>query len=806
MENIIKDIKLTFRWMRKRPAFTVAILLSVALGVGANTAIFSMANMMMLRPLPFPEDHELYRINAYFSPPGKEPRRTSLSPFNINALKEQADVFEDVGGWHYISFNMVGTDEPIQVYGARATANSFSILGVSPILGRVYTPDEDLVNAPAKVVVISYALWQRHFGGGDDVIGKTVKLDNEVHEIIGVMPQLYEYPYKSKIWVPMGMDPTQNTNALLHSVGRARPGVSKEQIEEQLDVVAKRLESEFPDTNTDWGFGVMTMRDDITRDLHPKRAIFMLMGGAAFLLMIACVNIANLLLSRSLEQRRDVAIHSALGVPRWRMVQQLITQGLTLSLLGGVLGTVLAYFLIKPIVALNPSEDLNVIFMEIRIDYRVLGFAFLLSVLIGVIFSLIPALKISKPNLQSLLSEGAQAGTGRRGQMLKAMVVVEVATTVILLIGSGLMLKGLYAMQTMDAGFNTEDLLIIRITPSDVKYPERPQKIAYLDEVNRRLEALPSVETAGLTSLYPNRTGVYYAPALPEGRSLDEADGILLTNHRLVSPGYIEAMQIPLIAGRTIDSRDQEDNELVVVVSETFAKNAWPGQTALDKRVKIGARSRDYPWMRVVGVVGDVVDNGEFVNTWYLPFTQMDMRTPYLDIAIRTKGGTEAVIDDVRQAVWSIDEEQAIAEIATAKKLLTGEFWGPRSGTFLLSLFAIVGLALAIVGIFGIQSYSMQLQKHEMGVRMAFGAQPGDILRSALRQGILVSALGIALGIGGALFLTRFLQSLLFEVSPFDPYVFALIALVALVISFVAHYLPAYRATRFHLADALRYE
>ena len=808
MHELMQDLKQSLRLIRKSPVFACAIILSIGLGVGANTAIFSVANMVLLRPLPFPESHELMRVHSYRNVPGKDPQRVSMSEQSVYELRQQSDKLEAVAAWYYTSFNLVGSDEPIQVYGSLASSNAFSIFGEEPIIGRTFAPEEDLPSQRAYVVVLSYNLWQNSFGSDPDVLGETLKLNDEVYTIIGVMPPLFEYPYKSSVWIPMGLDPNGSLpiSGGVHVVARLADDVDLDEGMEEMDVISARLAQDYPDIYKDWTFGLISVREDLTRDLHSKKMIFLLLGGAAFLLLIACANVANLLIGRSLELQNEIAIRSALGSSRKRLVRQLVTQGLFFAFLGGVVGLIMAYWTIKPLVALNPTEDLNILYLDIHLDHRVLLFSFLVTVVVGVMFSLIPALRVSRPNLQGLLMEGNRTSTSRTGRhMVRALVVAEMAVAVILLVGAGLMLKSLGKLSSIDPGYDLENLMVMRITPLEAKYPEPEQEIDFLERITERAESIPGVQHVAINSLFANRIAVYLAPAIAEGRDPENPDSRILTNHRVVSPGLLDAMGIPLISGRPIDERDQADSEQVVMISETFAKNIFPGENPIDKRVKIDARSRDFPFMRVVGVVGDVLDNGDYENTWYLPYTQSVNATPYYDIIVRTESEPLAFAQNVREAIWSVDPEQAIAEILTAESLVASEFWEERSSAYMLGMFAVVGLLLSIVGIYGIQSYSVAQQNHEIGVRMVFGAMPEDVVRTTLAQGLKLSLIGLAVGIAGALALTRYMESLLHEVSPTDPLVFVGIVAIALLVAVLANYLPARRATQIDPVEMVRY-
>ncbi|MCP4657342.1 MAG: ABC transporter permease [bacterium] len=810
MDELFQDLRQTLRWIRKRPGLTAAIVLSLAVGVGANTAIFSLANMLLIRPLPFPEEHELLRLRSVVSQEGQEPRRVEINDFSIVTLREQATTLEEVAGWVYRGYNLVGTDTdvPVQVWGSMSSAGALQVMGVQPILGRFILPEEDAPNAAANVVVISHVLWQNRFGGDPEILGRTIKIDEELYEVIGVMPPLFEYPYKSKLWIPLGLGSERSRRGdWVHSVVRLKDGTSREQAQEELGVIAARLAQDHPDAYDGWSFDLTPVREDLTSDLHPKKVVYLLLAGAFFLLLIACVNVANVLLGRSLEQSGEIALRVALGSGRARIVRQLVTQGLTLALFGGALGLLLAWWTVGPLAALHPADDLNILFLDIKIDHRVLAFTLLISIAVGVAFSLVPALKTSRPNLQAMLMEGSRTTTSRAGiRLLRLLVVVEVAVAVMLLVGSTLMVRSLQRLYHIEPGFNVENMLLLRITPSASRYPDFPRQVAYYAEVLERIRAIPEVVEAGMTSLYPNRIMVILVGALPEGRPENDPDEVLQTNHRVISPGVMEAMKMRLVEGRFFTEQDRWGSEWVVIVSETLARNAWPDQNALDRRVRMlvpGMTS--LPWMRVVGVVGDVFENGDYENTWYVSYRQVPPPAEYVDIVVRTRNQPMAVLPAVRETIWAVDDEQPVALVTTAKELLFSQYWRERTSTFLMVLFAAVGLVLTIVGIYGIQSYSVVQKTHEMGVHMVLGARPRDIVLKVLRDGMLVAAVGLAVGLLGAFWLTRFLSAVLHGISPTDPATYTVAAVITLVVALLANYLPARRATRADPAGLLRY-
>jgi len=809
--DLFRDVKQSFRLMSRRPGFTAVIVLSIALGVGANTAIFSIANLLVVRPLPYPEDYELMRIRSYVAIPGRDPQRTSISAFNIKALRDQSELFEDFGAWIYGTYNIVGGDEPIQVHGSMASANSFSVMGVEPLIGRDIAPEEDQPGNPAHVVVLSHALWRTQFGGDEDILGKSLKINEQPHLVIGVMPPYYEYPYMTKLWVPLGMEPGRELRFqhVHHVVGRLKDGISPEAGNQELIQIGERLAQEFPDTHENWSFGLQSVRDDLTHealDVEAKVVLVPLLVASGFLLLIACANVANMLLGRSIEQSHEVALQMALGISRRQLIRQLLVHGMILALLGGTVGLFLAYWTFKPMVALSPADQTNVVFQEIQLDHRVLLFTLLTSLVVGILFSLAPALKTSNPNLQSILMEGNRTTPSRSGRhLLKATVIAEVAVAVILLVGSGLMYRSLLQLRSADVGFASDDVLVMNLTLPEVRYPEHAQQVAYLQQVIEATEAVPGVKSAGTTTLFPLRSAIYLARLLPEGLPADDPESLLLTNHRVVSPGLLETMGIPLLKGRLLNRHDQADSEPVVVISENLAKHAFPGQDPIDRRLSMVVQSGLRPWMRVVGVVGNVKDNGERENTWYMPFTQMTWPAEFMDVVVRTEINPSLVLPSIREAIWEVNPEQAMADVMTSNDLMARQFWGQRSTTYLMLMFAGLGLLLAIVGIYGIQSYFVVQQTHEMGVRMVFGAQPKDVVREILKKGMVMALAGLAIGIVGSLLLTRYLGSLLYGVSPTDPATYLGISLVILTVALIANFVPARRATRVDPLEILKY-
>ncbi len=807
METVQQDLRLAFRAMLDRPGFTLVIILSLALGVGATTAIFSITNNLLFHPLPFEEADQLIRVRDILEQPEGEPRRAGMMANNFLALREQGTVFTGVAAQDYGSFNLMGTETAERIQGAYITADLMPLLGAEPILGRRITPEEDRSGAPARVVLLGYDLWHRQFGGSEDILGRTILLNSEPYIVIGVMPRSYRYPYEAELWVPMGIfpDPGRATQHYLYTVARLKPGVTKEQAQRELDLIDARLAAQYPE-HASWDLLAVPVREDLTDDIQSK-LLFALIAAAGFLLLIACANVANMLLARSLEQTREIAIRSALGASRRRLVQQLLTQGLLLAILSGGLGLLFAYLVIEPLIAVSPVAGMSPFFREVQIDYRVLGFTFAISLAVGLFFSLAPALRASKPDLQGSLKEENRSTASIRGKrLLSSFVVAEVAIAVILLVGAGLMSQSFRKLLSVDAGYDTKNLLVLHLALPDSKFPEQPMRLAFIDRLIERVRALPGITAASVTTTNPmDAARIGTMVSFEDFPPADPADA-LFANHRVVSPQYLGTLGTKLVRGRLLTEQDRADGQPVVVISDEMADVHWKGQDPIGKRVKRGTYDSENTWMTVVGVVRDIMDNGDIAPTWYVPYTQHPFPTENVSLVVRTASEPGSFVPAVRQAVAELDKEQPVYDIATMEDLVSESYSEQRFSMLLFTMYAGLGLVLALVGIYGILTYSVIQQRHELGLRMALGAQRGDLLRRVLRQGASLTALGVVIGLAGAFVLTRYLTSMLHEVSPTDPKTYLGIAASALLVALLASYLPARRATKVDPMVAFRYE
>jgi putative ABC transport system permease protein len=806
MESILQDIRQSFRTMREKLGFTLVVVLSLALGIGATTAIFSIVNNLLLRPLPFEDGERVVRVRDVLYKAGDEPRLVGMTASNFIALRNQTQSFADVGAQDYGSFNLVTTGQAERIEGAYITANVLPLLGIEPVLGRGFTPEEDRSGARARVVLLGNDVWRRLFGGDPQVLGRQIRLNDEQYTVIGVMPPAYKFPYDAELWVPIGLEASAaGPQHYLYTVARLKPGVSEEQAQRELDIIADRLAQEFPDTNAGWDFLIVPVREDLTEDMQSKLLVALL-AASGFLLLIACANVANMMLARSLEQGRDIAIRAALGASRGRLVRQLVTHGLLLALLSGALGILLSRWISRPLVALSPMSGMSPFLQEVEMDHRILGFTLLVSLVVGVGFSLVPALKTSRPDLQRSLKEESRSTSSSGGRrLLNTFVVLEVALAVLLLIGAGLTIRSFQRLLQVEAGFPTENLLTLHVALPESKFPEHAQRLAFLDRALQQIRGLPGVTSADVTSTFVLDNARVASQLTLEDRPATGEDEVLMTNHRVVGPRYIETAGIPLLQGRRLTEQDRENGVPVVVVSRTFADTYWPGQNPLGKRVKRGGATSELPWLTVVGVVGDVIDNGDLEPSWYVPMAQGPFPFENVTLTVRTSTTPQSLVAPIREAVLSVDREQPIYDVATADEKILESYGEQRFSMFLFTMFAGLGLVLAMVGIYGILSYSVVQQRREMGLRMALGAQPGHILKTVLRQGLVLAVFGVAVGLVAAFILTRFLASMLHEISPTDPSTYLAIALISVAVALIASYLPARRATKVDPLTVLRY-
>jgi predicted permease len=815
METLIKDLRYGFRSLVKRPGFSAIAIITLAVGIGANTAIFSVVNTVLLQPLPFVEPDRLVMVWEDASFAGF-PRNTP-APANYADIKAQNQVFEDIAATDMRSMNLTGDGEPQRLEAIGVTASFFPLLGVKPALGRWFTAEEDKPEAN-KVVMINYALWKQRYGGEQNIIGRDLLLNGEKHTVVGVMPAGFQFlDSKVGMWVPIAFTPeilARRNSHYLKLIARMKPGVTVEQANADVKTIHERIARDHPAAAGRLGGFVVPLRDELAGD--SRRPLLVLLVAVGFVLLIACANIANLMLSRAATRRREIAVRVALGAGRMRIIRQLLIESLLLSIVGSVCGLLLATWSFAFLQQLIP-EGLA-LSTQLGIDFRVLGFTLILTLLTAVIFGLVPAFQASKVDLNEALKQG---GGGRSGlnaggnRMRSVMVVAEVALAIVLLVGAGLLIQSFVKLQNQYAGLRGETVLTMRTVLPNRKYPEHSQRINFYQQVLDRVGTLPGVVSAGYVTTVPLATKGGTSGFMIEGRSVEQAaaGGIAYdANHRQVSADYLKTIGIPILEGRSFDNRDNEQAVHVGIINETMARQYWPGQSAIGKRLRFGGPDdNEVPWVTVVGVAADVRQMGvdkPVKAEIYLPYQQDNGLAFYAprDLVIRTSSDPLNVVAAASNEIHQVDPDQPISNIQTMQDVVGAETKSQELGMSLLTVFAGLALLLASIGIYGVLAYFVVQHTQEIGVRMALGAQRGNILGLVLKKGMTLTFLGVAIGLAAAFALTRLMASLLYGVSATDPVTYGAIALLLTLVAFFACYIPALRATKVDPMVALVYE
>jgi putative ABC transport system permease protein len=807
MYSLIKDIRFGIRGMLKRPSFAVIAVVTLALGIGASTAIFTVVDAALLRGLPYKSPDRLYHLWE----------RTPQSEFSKREFSypdyqdyQQNTVFEGLAGYTGGGAILSGYGEPESLNAPRASANFFSVLGVEPILGRTFQPDEDKPGA-AKVTVLTYGLWQRRFGGDTSVIGRALTINGETYTVVGVLPANFQFALRpADLFLPYQPTQSQLSRRFMHGtnlIGRLKTDVGVAQAQSELSVIASRIEQQYPDSHAATKARLVPLQEEVVGTVRP--ILLVLLAAVGFVLLIACANVASLLLTRSLSRQKEVAICSALGASRWRVVRQLLTESLLLSLAGGAAGLLIAYWGVPALVAALPQNQLNAMpfLKSLHLDATILSFSFGLSLLTGLVFGLAPALQSSRLDLNEVLKEGGRStSAGASHRLRSAMVVTEIALAVVLLIGAGLMMKSVLRLLQTNVGFRTQNLLTMTIVLPATKYSEDNQRIRFNDQLRERVESLPGVTSAGTVNILPLNAGnttrfvVEGDPVPPPGQETE-------ANIRTVNDSYFQTLGIPLIAGRLFDERDKADAPGVVIIGKNVADRIFAGRDPIGKRLKYTAIQGESEL--IVGVVGDVKITGldEAIRpVLYYPFRQS--AGPVANLVVRTDNDPTTLANAVRTEIRSLESDAAILNVKTMEQMIsqTPASFMRRFPALLIGIFAGVALLLASIGIYGVISYSVSQQTHYIGVRMALGARPSDILRMVLKEGLVLALIGVAIGLVAALGLMSLLRTLLYEVRTTDAGTFALVAVTLFVVALLACYMPARRATKVDPLVALRYE
>ena len=804
MGAFLQDVRYGLRMMLKSYGFTAVAVLALALGIGTNTAIFSLVNVYLLRPLPYAEPERLVTVWQANLRSGTDHDPVSFP--NFADFKGQSQVFEQLAAYTPQSFTLTtdGTD-PERLQGLRVSPDIFPLLRARPAAGRAFLPEEDVPGA-GRVAVVSHALWQRRFGSDPGLVSRSIRIDGENYTVVGVMPADFKFPLQSPadVWTPLA--PHVNRDArgfrFLSVVGRLKPGVTMERAAAEMSTIARRLEQEYPN-NRGWGVNVVSLHQDLTKRARP--ALLLLLGVVAFVLLIACANVANLLLARATARQKEIAVRVALGASRVRLVRQLLTESLLLALLSGGLGFLVAVWALNILVASMPDVPTG---QSIGLDLKVLGFTLLVSVAAAAVFGLVPALQASKPDLNRSLKESSKSGGGGFGgrrRLRNLLVIAEVAVSLMLLIGAGMMMKSFLNLQSVDPGFDAKNVLVVPVSLLQAKYPESRQRAIFFQQALQRVAALPGVESVGATSMLPLSGEDRANSFTVEGRAPLAAGERTYTNTREVTPDYFRTMRIPVRRGRAFTEHDTEASPLVAVINETMARRFFPDEDPVGKRVTLSGP--DGPWFTVVGVVGDVRHSSLSVEPgaeMYGPHLQDPL--PSMHLVIRAKTDPQGLVAAVRREVQAMDKDIPASGIRTMEQALTSSMAPARTGLILLSLFAALAVVLATMGIFAFMSFSVTQRVHEIGVRMALGAQQGHVLRLIVGQGMKLVSIGIAAGLLGGALLSRVMSSALYGVRAVDPATFAGVSLLLAVVALLAILIPARRAMKVDPLVALRYE
>lgn len=813
MGTLGQDVKYGLRMLLKSPSLSIVATIALALGIGANTAIFSVVNAVLLRPLPFPNSEAL--MSVFEKDQTRGVVRGSYSYPNFFDLRDQNHVFEHVAAYHESDFIMSGRGEPVRISGGVVTADLFSVLKTAPVLGRTFLPNEDKPTETGRVVVLSQRLFASRFNSDAGVLNQQITLDGKRYTIVGVMPHGFEFPVQNEpldFWTTIADDAAgespvtgQRGAHFLRVIGRLKPGTSEAQAQAEADAIAARLAQQYPDTNAHKGFHVESALKALVGDIRP--ALLILLGAVACVLLIACANVANLLLARAMTRHKEMAVRSALGASRLRVVRQLLTESLLLSLAGGLLGLALAVWWSDLLIALGKKDIPRAI--QVGLDWRVLGFTLGVSILTGLVFGLVPALHLSKTELTDSLKEGRGAGGGaRKNRVRGVLVIAELAIAVVLLVSAGLLIQSLWRLQHVHPGLEPQNILTYNVSVPGVRYSSEKQ-VRFYHDLMERMRALPGVQSASAVLPLPLSGDRFMISFQIEGRPVapqDEPAADLF----IAETNYFRTMGIPIIKGRDFEDRDQHNTTQVVIVTETFARQFFPGEDPVGKRIHPGISTwddEDSKVREIIGVVGDVRNralNTEPKPAYYMPQSQLPFTQ--LIAVVKSAGDPRTLTSSVTREVRAMDPELPVFSVKTMDEYIASSVAAPRFNTTLLSIFAVVALVLTIIGLYGVMSYSVAQRTNEIGIRMALGAQTRDVLSLIVKDGLKLVLMGLVVGISGALALTRLLSTLLFGVTTRDPATFIAIAALLSIVALLACYIPAWRATRVDPLEALRCE
>jgi putative ABC transport system permease protein len=806
MDSLLRDFKFSARSLLKRPALSIVAIVTLAIGIGANSAIFSTINALLLKPLPFPDPDRI--VALWDKVPSRGVERNEVTVANYLDWRAQNKTFEQLGIYRWWSTNLTGSDSPERVQGFLVTPNFLDIVGVKPMLGRGFSAEEDQPGKDA-VALLTYSLWQRRFGGDPNIVNKTIATNGVTRTVIGVMPPDFNYPKGAEIYAPLAITPELARSRGNHSylgIGRLKSGVSLQNAQADLDMIAGQLEKQYPEENTGRGIVIYPILQDTVRMY--STALWVMMAAVGFVLLIGCANVANLMLARATGRQREIALRAALGASRFRIIRQLLTESVLLGVLGGALGILVAYWGVDAIRTANPGEAARFAagWNHLGINLPVLTFTFLLSILSGVLFGLAPAWQLSRPDLNTALKEGGRQGTSGSHRLRGLLVVSEVALSLMLLISAGLLIRSFLQLVKTDPGFNSDNLLTMSLVLPAAKYKDEPQRAAFYSDLVRRVEELPGVELAAAVNHLPlggsNSSTSFLVEGLPEPRPGQEFSG----RYRVCTPKYFETMGIAVLRGRAFTEQDKAGSQPVIIVNETLARRYWPNSDPIGKRMRYTGPLEQNPWMQVVGVVKDVKHemNLPITEDFYTPHAQDAWQSMVL--VAKTKVEPAAMAAPIRQQVWLIDKDQPVFDVHTMREVRAISLALYSFSSVMLSIFAAVALLLAAIGIYGVMSYAVTQRTQEIGIRMALGARTMDVVKLVIKNGMSLAFIGVAVGLAGSYGLTRLLESLLVGVKPTDVATFSTVTFGLLLIALLACYIPARRATKVDPLVALRYE
>ena len=806
MQSLWQDFRYSARTLFKSAAFSLLSVAALAIGIGANTAIFSVVNSVLLRPLAYQDPGRLVVVLHGGSFP--------VSPPDFLDWQRQTRSFQQMAAAQSTSATVTGRDKAEQLRALQVSPNMFSLLGVQPVQGRAFQDGED---QPGRdhVAILSHQLWQRRFGGDPGIVGESLTLNGESVTVVGIMPEWFHFaPFwitRSEIWMPLNLSGRLNERSgrSLRVFARLNDGASLQQAQSEMDVICRRLSQQYPATNTNLTATVVPLHEKVVGNIRPT--LLVLLGTVAFVLLIACSNVANLMLVRANGRQREVAVRLAIGSSRWGLVRQSLMEGLLLSFAGAAIGLVLAKWGVAALTAGLPPFSLPRQ-QEVSIDRAVFAFALLLSLITGLFSGLAPAFRTFRADLQEALKSGGRGATSARGEnrTRSLLVIGQVALALMLLIGAGLMLRTFQHLQAVDPGFDPRNLLTMEIAAGGTAYPSGPQRIRFFEQLRPRLESLPGVESVSFINHLPVNGDIWTLGITVAGREAPPPGQGPSAAYRVVQPGYFSTMKAPLTRGRDFSAHDGPGSTPVVIINESLARHFWTGQDPLGQRIALNGRGPNPAWMTVVGVVKDIVQTdwtAKPQDEIYLPHAQSAAQQfSYMTLLLRANGDPQQLARAVESAVYALDKDVPVSRVETMEQVIGDKLWRGRLSMVLLGTFAAIALALAALGIYGIISFTVSQRTNEIGVRMALGARGEDVLGMILRNGLSIVIAGVAAGLAGAIALTRVLATLLYGVTPTDPLTFAAVSAVLIVVAVVACAIPALRAARVDPIIALRYE